>query len=42
MLRTQFARDVRYNTVHKLIRYRLGAKPKRARRCCEKWRNGPE
>jgi transposase len=30
-LRTEFGRDVPYSTVHKLIRYRLGAKLKRAR-----------
>jgi transposase len=30
-LRTQFGRDLPYSTVHKLIRYRLGAKLKRAR-----------
>lgn len=30
-LRTQFGCDVPYSTVHKLIRYRLGAKLKRAR-----------
>ncbi len=30
-LRTKFGRDVPYSTVHKLIRYRLGAKLKRAR-----------
>jgi transposase len=30
-LRTQFGRDLPYSTVHKLVRYRLGAKLKRAR-----------
>ena len=30
-LRTTFGRDLPYSTVHKLIRYRLGAKLKRAR-----------
>ncbi|HYW12307.1 MAG TPA: helix-turn-helix domain-containing protein [Longimicrobium sp.] len=30
-LRTQFGCDLPYNTVHKLVRYRLGAKLKRAR-----------
>lgn len=30
-LRTKYGRDVPYSTVHKLVRYRLGAKLKRAR-----------
>jgi transposase len=30
-LRTEYGRDLPYSTVHKLIRYRLGAKLKRAR-----------
>lgn len=30
-LRSEFGRDLPYSTVHKLIRYRLGAKLKRAR-----------
>jgi transposase len=30
-LRTEYGRDLPYSTVHKLVRYRLGAKLKRAR-----------
>lgn len=30
-LRSEFGRDLPYSTVHKLVRYRLGAKLKRAR-----------